>query len=255
MSTTIRTLFVAMFLSFTGSVLSHVPVSQPVASVDEQKTEVAVLRAQLETTKQFHDSYMTVTVSALGTAIAIVLALAVFSWFTSKSNYERDRAFLEEKVAILKRELEANAKRQADEIRKELVTTIDTRQAAISKAVESALTQKISTLSVEINRVKSTALELKIETQLNTAKTSLKDKMYDYAIAEYCEAIRLHVERGTDSFMAGDIFDKIYAILKIPDVHMSADNLKEAIDILEALPKDHKYIAEQLVIRLKNLHS
>lgn len=245
---------VALFLAAAYS--SAQPAApQPAASGNAQATEVAVLRAQLETTKQFHDSYMTVTVSALGTAIAIVLALAAFSWFTSKSNYERDRAFLEEKVAALRRELDTLVQERTSQLQKELADSLDARQAGIQKAVEASTAPKITALSAKVEKVRSTALDLQIGNQLETAKRSVAAHLYDYAITEYCEAIRLHVERGSDSYMAGDIFDKIHAVLKMPDVKMSADNLTDAVGILEALPKEHRHLAEQLVQRLKQLVS
>ena len=47
-------------------------------------SEVALLRSQLETMRFFHDSFMSLAIWALATAVAIVLALTVFSWFTNE---------------------------------------------------------------------------------------------------------------------------------------------------------------------------
>ena len=215
-------------------------------------TEVAVLRAQLETTKQFHDAYMTVTVWALGTAVAIVLALALFSWFTSKSNYERDRAFLEEKVTQLRAEISTLSEKASSQIQTETTAALESRQAAITKSIEASIAQKLTSLSRRITESKGLALDLHIAAKLEKASQSVGQKMYDFAIVEYCEAISLQVQRGSDSYLAGDVFDKINETLRVPGLSISADNLTDAIATLEALPVAHKHITDSMIPRLKS---
>jgi len=225
--------------------------AQAAGAASSPSAEVQVLKAQLESMRSFHDSFVSMAQWALGTAIAVVLSLAVFSWFTSKTNYERDRDLLKQQAQSLKDEIALQLQKELLESRKALEATLTTKQAAIQKAVEAAVNPKIQAAQSAAKDANDLALELKADAEFNEAKTAQKEKRYAWAVYKYCQALEIYVKRETDFYEASDALDAINEILKTPGVSMDADTVSSAVEVLQRLPKQHHAATESLIARLK----
>ena len=162
--------------------------------------EIQVLRAQLESMRFFHDSFISMSQWALGVAITIVLSLAVFGWFTNKANYERERDLLLQQAQQLKDEVANLLQTRINESRKELEASLNSRQAAIQKAVESAIQPKINSIQSTVKDVGDVALELKADAEFKEAKEAQQSRRYEWAVYKYCQAIEIYVKRETDFY-------------------------------------------------------
>ena len=213
--------------------------------------EVQVLKAQLESMRLFHDSFVSMAQWALGTAIAVVLSLGVFGWFTNKTNYERDRDLLKQQAQSLKDEIALQLQKDLLDSRKTLEAALGTRQAAIQKAVETAVNPKIQAVLSTAKEANDLALELKADAEFSQAKTAQKEKQYQWAIYKYCQALEIFVKRQTDFFQASDALDAINEILRTPGISLDADTVNSTVEILQRLPKQHHAVAESLIARVK----
>jgi hypothetical protein len=201
--------------------------------------------------RSFHDSFVSMAQWALGTAIAVVLSLAVFSWFTSKTNYERDRDLLKQQAQSLKDEIAIQLQKELLESRQALEAGLAERQAAIQKAVETAINPKIQAAQSAAKDANDLALELKADAVFNDAQAAWKDKRYERAVYKYCQALEIYVKRQTDFYEASGALDAINEILKTPGVSMDTDTVTSAVEILQRLPKQHHAVTESLITRLK----
>lgn len=225
--------------------------AQASGSASAPSAEVQILKAQLESMRLFHDSFVSMAQWALGTAIAVVLSLAVFSWFTSKTNYERDRDLLKQQAQSLKDEIAIQLQKELLESRQALEAGLVTRQATIQKAVEAAINPKIQAAHLAAQEANDLARELKADAEFNEAKVAQKDKRYEWAVYKYCLALEIYVKRQTDFYQASDALDAINEILKTPGVSMDTDTVTSAVETLQRLPKQHHAVTESLITRLK----
>ena len=227
--------------------------AQPTTAASAPTTEIAVLRAQLQVTQSFHDSFVTMAVLALSTAIAITLALAAFSWFTSKANYERDRDLLREQTKLIRDETKVALREHLAELRSELEAALTAREVAIRSAVKKDLDAKVAAIARVAEEAKEIAIDLQAVAKLAEAQHSVERKMYGWAIYLYCQALELYAKIDADIDEAGEVFDKINAIVALPSVMIKSDNLSSSVAILQALPRRHSTIVEALIPRLKAL--
>lgn len=243
-------MFALMLVSLEASAQASGAASA-VPSNTASNVEVQVLRAQLESMRFFHDSFISMAQWALGTAVAVILSLAVFGWFTNKASYERERDLLKQQAHQLKDEVMNLLQMRVIESRKELEAALNTRQAAIQKAVETAIQPKISAVQSAVKDANDAALELKADAALKEAKEAQGSKRHAWAIYKYCQALEIYVQRKTDFYEASDALDAINEILKTPGLTLDADAVSGAVESLQRLPKQHHAVTESLIKRLK----
>ena len=214
-------------------------------------SEIALLRSQLETMRFFHDSFMSLAIWALGTAVAIVLALTVFSWFTNKSNYERDRDLIRQQTAALREELAGLLVQKIADARQELEKNLSGRQVAIRQELERALQPKLDKLHAEIGDATEVALELKAQLEMQEGDQAAGNQRYQWAIYKYCEVLDIFVKLRTDFYEAAEVLDKIGKIVKIAGISLDADTVNSTVQTLQRLPKQHHAVVEELIPRIK----
>jgi hypothetical protein len=225
--------------------------AQASGAASAPSVEVQVLKAQLESMRSFQDSFMSMAQWALGTAIAVVLSLAAFSWFTSKSNYERDRDLLKQQAQALKDEIAVQLQKELLASRQSLESGLAARQGTIQKAVEAAVNPKIQAAQSAAKDALDLSLEMKASAVFEEAKAAQNHKRYEQAVYKYCQALEIYIKRQTDLYEASDALDAINEILKTPGISMDADTVTSAVEILQRLPKQHHPVSESLIARLK----
>ena len=227
-------------------------LAQASAAASAPTAEVIALRANLDAFKQFHDSFVAMSQWAFGTAIAFALSLALFSWFTNKSNYERDRDLLRQQVQTLREEIEVLVAKATTAAAKELEESMGKRQTAIQTAVEKSLQARLDTVARASKEATDLALGLKADSLIAIARAAQKEKRFAWAVYKYSEVLEIYVKRGTDFYEAAEILDEINTILKTPGASMDADAVSSAVAVFERLPKQHGPVAESLISRLKS---
>jgi len=217
------------------------------------QAEVDVLRAQLETMRFFHNSFMSIAIWALGAAVTIALALAVFNWFTNRANYQRDKELIVEKATALREELTGIVAQKTAEAREELDKGLSARQLTLQQSIERALQPKLDKLQSEIKDAVETALGLQAELAIRDADEAADEKSYGWAIYKYCEALDTYRELQTDFYQAAEVLDKLSKILKTPGISVDADTVSKTVQTLQRLPKQHHPVTESLIGRVKTL--
>lgn len=152
-----------------GVVLSVAVTGQVQLAVSAPSVEIAVLKAQLETTRQFQDSFVSMGQWALGVAVVVALALVAFSWFSNKATYERHRQALRDKAASLRASMGDAMASQVKLAAAELDQTLAAREASIQAAAVSALQPKVIALSVKVRQIERGIRELKLSAELKDA--------------------------------------------------------------------------------------
>lgn len=213
--------------------------------------EVAVLRAQLETIKQFHDSFISMALWSLSGVIAVALALGAFAWFTNKTNYDRDREAIHREAKALAIELRAEVQTQVQSESKKIMDALADREKAVKESVERTLSQKLSALSTRLSRIESDTLDLKEAALEQEADEAVKSGSHRWAVRQYCELLKVHVTRGTDAYYAGEILDKLRAIAKDPKATLDADTVTLVAKELGDLPKQQQTACEPLISLFK----
>lgn len=239
----ISTLLLILFLSAPSN-------AQP-SPAGTPSGDVAVLKAQLETTRQFQDSFMSMAQWTLGTAVAVALALAAFSWYGNKASYERDRDALRREIDALKKELSATVLTEVEKTSRRIDESLATRETAIRTATEKALQPKLDRLQASVAEVASDVLDLQASAVEAEARDAQERKRYCWAIVKYSEFLDLCVKRQTDFYEASDVIDEIRKIVKLPDAALDADTVNTAVASLNRLPKVHHAATESLIESLK----
>lgn len=241
----------ALCLLFSAVAVAQSPQLLPSAASASSSTEVMVLRAQLETSKQFQDSFMSMAQWTLGSAIAVALSLGAFAWHTNKTNYERDREAIQREAKSLATELRAELRLEVQAESEKLAVSLGVREASLKEAVERSLAPRFSTLSVRVGNVEREALDLKEVSLERAAEDALEKGIHRTAIRKYCELIRLHVERKQDDFYAADILDRLREIAKNPNATIDADAVTIVVSTVQCLPTQHHAACEPLVALFK----
>ena len=220
-------------------------------SANTPAAELAVLKAQIETMREYQDQFLSMAQWSLGTVFGLALALAAFSWYTNKTSYERDRDALRQEIKALNDEARAAVLEEIRKASRDLESGLENRQSTIQKAIEKTLDGKTEKLATRISKLNEEVLELKSKSVEREAQESERLGNYRWAIYKYCEFLDLCVKRQTDHYEAGDTLDAIRKILEKPDIRLDADTVTEAVEALKRLPSRYHTAAEGLTERLK----
>ena len=238
-----------ILLAATVTVLAAEPASAPASAA--QAAEIAVLKAQLDVMRQMQDSFLSMAQWALGTAVAVGLALAAFGWHTNKTNYERDREALQSEAKALRDSLAATLKEGLREAQSAVDQSLAARQTAIQAAVEKANQAKLDAQAAKLNGVRDDVYQIQAESMEKEADESVTKAMYGWAVYKYGQVLDLYVTRHTDEYEAADILDKLLKIVRTQGVSLDADTVNTAVETLQRLPKRHHAACEPLISGLK----
>lgn len=216
-----------------------------------QASEIAILKAQLDTTRQMQDSFLSMAQWTLGSAIVVALALAVFGWHTNKINYDRDREAIQSESKSVRESLNIAVREGLHESSLSLENTLSKRQNEIQQAVERVLQGKINALSSTISSVKDDVLGIQAEFIEKEANDAVDKKRFGWAVYQYGLLLDIYVKRNTDHYEASDVLDKLFKIVRTPSISLDADTVNKIVTTLQRLPKSHHAACEPLISELK----
>jgi hypothetical protein len=222
--------------------------SQPAPSLTPTAapTEVVVLRAQLDVTKNYQDRFVSMVQWSLGTVILVTLALGGFGWYTNKTSYERDREALRHQVRALVSE-------EIRQVSQELTAAIDERLKSGQEALENALTKRIQSVTFQIGELRNELLELQSDALKRVAEEAFREKRYAWAIYNWCRHMKLSVQRRADHYEVPNALDEIAKILGVTGLQLDSTDLTDTVEVLKSLPARYQAAAEGLTARMKAL--
>lgn len=233
------------------ALLLPVELHAQAAAASAPTTELAVLRAQLETTRQFQDSFISMGQWVLASAVGVAFAIAAFSWSSNRIAYERERDFLRQEAQTMRDQIATTIENEVLAVAERLEKTIASKQLDIQEAVEKALKSKFSSLESKISAVNERVLDLLADSMEREAIESLAKQSYAWALYKYCELLDLIVERKTDHYEAGDVLDEIRKIVELPQFEPDADSVSKLTEALKRLPTRYHAVAETLTAKVK----
>ena len=126
------------------------PPSPSGSAVTDQQQELAVLRAQLETIKQYDQRMETIVLWSLGLVVLVGFALIAGSWYTNKTVTARDRAEIQTALETELRARIGDIERTQNEARKLLAQELQAELQQIQKQASSSVSSEIKTLQDRI---------------------------------------------------------------------------------------------------------
>lgn len=248
---TVPAVFIALSMPILALAQVAIPSSEaPVA----QSEELKVLRAQIATTQDYQDQFISMVQWSLGAVLAMALGLAAFNWYTSKVSYERDIQSLRQENRALHAELTALIRTETEAFAKRLVDGLSERQSAIQDALSKIMDKRVAEQSGEISELKRSVLELRFNLTEAEAEEATRDKRYAWAIYKFCELLQISVEQGSDYYQVGDILDAISKLLDNPAIALSADDVTQTVESLKRLPQRYQVAAQNLIPRINRAH-
>jgi chromosome segregation ATPase len=238
-----------------ASTIVFAQVTAPASPLPSTPTEeLQVLKAQIATTQQYQEQFVSMVQWSLGAVLAMALGLAAFNWYSSKVSYERDIASLRQENKALHAELSALIKIETEASAKRLIESLSERQADIQAAVAKALESKLAKHSADISQLNSKILELRYTLTELEAEDAEGEKRYAWAIYKYCDLLDISVKNASDHYQVGEILDVIGKLLENPATSLSADDVTHAVEALKRLPQRYQAAAQNLIPRINRAH-
>lgn len=209
----------------------------PKETKETRETEVAALRAQLELSRQFHESILDTVYWALGGTFVLVGLLLGFGWFANFKVYERDKAAMkaELEALLLKKfvELEGPINRSAGEI----PTLVADEVAKANADAQKPMINSVASLSRRITEIEIRHLKQKMQS----------NPSHNMALTDALGLLKLCEDKSPDDipeilkFMMG----KIDAGGKL-----TAGEITRLLSVLDKLPKHYSVLVEKLRAKL-----
>lgn len=231
---------------------SALPASSSASS--ETSQELQVIKAQIQTTKDYQEQFLSVVEWSLSAVLAMALGLAAFNWYTSKITYERDIQSLHQENKSLHAELTALLKTETEAAAKLLNDQMSNRQAEIQAAIETLLDQKLSKHASALDNLKYELLDLKFQHIKGEAKRAITEKQFGWAIYKYCDLLDVTIEKGSYYYEIGDALDAMGEILDKPETKLSSDYVTKAVETLKRLPQRYQAAAQNLIPKINRAH-
>lgn len=216
-------------------------------SDSSQKEEILLLKAQLQTIREYEQQFLSVVLWSLGSIIALAVGLAAFNWYSSKISYERELEALSRENRGFQSELKALLQHEVDEKSSALIERLDSRQSAIESTVKKSLEKQLGELSSRIGDLKKSLVDLEYNDTERQAEAALTEKRYSWAIYKYAELILVSIRQGSDHYQATEIIDRIREILDKNNPSLSASDVSHAIESLKKLSGSLSAPAEGLI--------
>lgn len=229
---------------------SSASASAPVAAA-AAAAEIAALRAQIETTKQFQDSFITMAQWALGTAVAVALALSVFAWQSNKTTYERDRESLAREAKNLAAELRTELQTQIAERSKEVVDSLGTKEKSIADALSKTLDARIALVKGKLSDIEDDIQELQEKDLAQQAQMWTDKDVQSNALAVLAELLVHQIKRESGEYFLSETLNKILEISKDSSKSIGADTYAAVNDAIEKLPRGLRGACDPILANLK----
>jgi hypothetical protein len=261
-STICNALFVLVVAFGATSARAQAPAPSPAAAAassvtaaDASSLEIAVLRAQIETTRQFQDNFISMAQWTLGTAIVVALAIGGFAWYTNKSNYDRDRESLAREVKALGTELRAEIQSHIGEQAQKLERNLDAREKALTEGLAKAIDAKLDAkLSAVRRQLRDVARDLHVlqESALKYEVQKWIDKgVQTNALRKLADLLEHQIKRGAAEYFISQTLEQIMTLAKDNKGSIGADTFAKVNEAIDKLPKGLRAGSEPIVARLK----
>lgn len=237
----VRTLFFLIVVLAVGYAYGQTQPSQ----------EVVALRAQVETMKGYQEQFVEVVLWSLGGVVALVLALLAFSFFSSKTSYERDRRFLEQERKVIEEEIQAKIRHEFAELSERITSLVSEREELIKGKIEGGVLSKIGSISSRVDDLKDDVLDLRYDALKREAEDGERSKQFGWAIYKYRQMLEISITRGFD-FQFPDLLDSIKKCLANSSLKIDSDELSELSSVLKKLPPKYGVASEHLIEMARN---
>ena len=248
------TLAIAFTLALASSISAQsVP---PPAKPEQQQAsassvEIAVLKAQLETTKQFQESFISMAQWTLGAAVAIALAMGAYAWHTNKTNYDRDRESLSREIKALSAELRTEVQLDLAKHLKTLEDGLSSREKDITATVTKAAEIRIAVLKEKLSEMNSSLLDLQ-ESELSRQAQHWTDTgVHSNALSTLAELLELQTKRDLGEYFLSDTLERMMKLSSDQSKKVGADTISNVVAAIEKLPKTLRSAADPIVEKLK----
>jgi hypothetical protein len=203
--------------------------------------------------RAYQEQFLSVVEWSLGIVAAMALGLSAFSWYTNKTNYERDREALRQERENLRQESKTQLTEEMRRVSDQLAAAMSSRQGEIEKAVEKGVAAKLAKLTEQVRDLESDVLELTSEMVKQEAKQSIKDGNHHWALYKYCDYLHLSVKRSADHYEVNETLDSIRKILNTAGLKLNADDVTNTVETLKSLPRRYHAASDALIERVKEL--
>jgi len=207
----LRSAMLFVILLGFASGLNAAPSAKPDSATTQAaqaEREIAVLRGQLETMRQYDQRLLTTVYWSLGGLLTVAVLLIGFGWYANFRVYERDKAALsdalrldfENKVSIIQKELQATT-----------AEGIDRAEKAAVSAAESAARALRSELSNQLSRVNKTIHKIQYDLLRREAEEWIQKKVPKNVLRTYGQMLdtSLHL----DAFWVSQALDGMHSAL------------------------------------------
>lgn len=213
--------------------------------------EVVALRAQVETMKDYQEQFVEVVLWSLGGVVALVLALLAFSFFSSKTNYDRDRRFLEQERKNIEEEIQAKMRHEFVELSEKISLLVSEREDLIKGKIEGSVLSRIGNISSRLDDLKDDVLDLRYDALKREAEEGERSNQIGWAIYKYRQMLEISITRGFD-FQFSDLLDSIKKCLSSSSLKVDSDELSELSSVLKRLPPKYGVASEHLIEIARN---
>jgi hypothetical protein len=196
--------------------------SDKTSTVNNQEIQIAVLKSQVESSKQYDQSLLATIHWALGGVLAIMGVIVALNWFYNYANYAR------EKEAIY------------HEITREVSKSIAELQISIASSIENKVKRDFDS---KIELVKMELLHEKVDVKELQTTEYITRGVYANAIRAQCEIVNICKEyRGLDYRIVRSLDKIIEGLeeLKSTDFPVTTELLQDISDSISGLPESMK---------------
>lgn len=218
-------------LACSGSAYSQgrTPTPTPVPA----NPEVAVLRAQLETMRQFQQDILSTVWWSLGTMVAVAALLTGYSWFSSRQLYDRDKQRLQQELREHAEQVAIKAARDA--------------ARASAQTVTQQVAHEVSQFRAQQDSLRRDVLRTRIQLAQSAAEQHRASGVYGNVVTTYNGMLEYALDLD-DQILVSDALEGIQSglrdILGKGQSYVDADDAKSISDNPARLPGSYSVEVE-----------
>ncbi len=212
-------------------------IERAAAPDHESKQEVALLRAQLESTKAFQESVLSTVYWALGGTFVLAGLLLGFGWLANFKVYERDKT-------AMKAELEGGIVSRMSEINVDLSARIAELPAVIAEEVKGAASKYEKNSKASLEAVSGRVFKLEFRILKGAMEANPSDSM---ALTDALNLMKLCIDKAPD-----ELPEIMHFMLKRIEKggKLTAHEITWLNQILDSLPMHYSTLTEKLRAKL-----
>jgi hypothetical protein len=212
------------------------------------RAEAKVLRAQLQTMRDYDERLVATVYWSLGTVTALFLALIGFNWWSNTRSYQRDKDALRQELKGLQEQHLARLETQIGEAISKRIDEVRTEAVMASKAVAAELGSQIGQTANDVVR-----LDMTIE--IMEGADWERRGVITNALRSCCKCLRMQIQHPVLSWRLSRSLDVMDRLLRNPDLAIDANQRGEITRVLKELPAEHTPSQERLMTLLRQVRS